>query len=288
MIWYTVIIIKRGIAMKERTFTLGELQRKSLTAANIEVVPQHWQDGRVYLNYAHMPRPRRSLFFICTDITAVFETEDGKTWVGRQGDVFYLPRSVRYTVRFNREEETSATDTYVLDFDLFDKDGTPVGLGPEILLFHTQAKHMDYSALDKIAVACHDVVQSQFYILSLFFGVLHSLCTSVTTDDNGFYALRRGVELLRQEWDKNEKISRYAQACGISESYFRMLFRQWAGMGPIEYRNRLRISHAKAYLLNSPMLVEEVSALVGFEDMFYFSRLFKKLTGTSPREYRKL
>ena len=274
--------------MEERTFTLSDLQRQSLCAANIEVVPQHWQDGRSYPNYSRMPRPRRSFFFIFADITATFVLSDGRSYVGRQNDVLYLPRDICYTVYFSREEESPGPDTYVLDFDLFDIQGKLAGLGSEVLLFHTQPGYVDVSALDKLFAVCHDVVQSQFYIQSLFFGLIHSLCSSISKEDNSFYALRRGVELLRAEWDKNEKILRYAQACGISESYFRMLFREWAGMGPIEYRNRLRIAHAKSYLINSTMLVDEVSTLVGFEDTFYFSRLFKKLTGMSPRTFRKL
>ena len=72
----------------------------------------------------------------------------------------------------------------------------------------------------------------------------------------------------------------------MSESHFRALFHQWAGMGPVQYRNRLRISHAQSYLVNSPMRVDKIAAMVGFDDVFYFSRLFKKITGVSPRAYR--
>ena len=49
----------------------------------------------------------------------------------------------------------------------------------------------------------------------------------------------------------------------------------------------LRIEAAKDYLINTDMRTYEISELVGVEDASYFSKMFKKITGLSPKEYRK-
>ena len=59
-----------------------------------------------------------------------------------------------------------------------------------------------------------------------------------------YYVIRRGVEELTRDWNRQERISKYAEICGISQCYFNAMFRVWSGMGPVEYRNRLRITHA--------------------------------------------
>ena len=49
----------------------------------------------------------------------------------------------------------------------------------------------------------------------------------------------------------------------------------------------LRIEAAKDYLINTDMKTYEISELVGVDDASYFSKMFKKITGLSPKEYRK-
>jgi len=58
-------------------------------------------------------------------------------------------------------------------------------------------------------------------------------------------------------------------------------------MSPVDYRNRIRITNACSLLESTSLSVEEIAALVGFETPFYFSRLFKRAMGVSPRQYRE-
>lgn len=274
------------MGVEERVLSMEQLRRESLTACDIRVVPQHWEDGEDYTGFWAKPRPHSSFFFIFADMAVTYTMADGRKYLGLKNDLFYLPRGVRYTVDFARREMGNGPDTYVLDFDLFDARGKRVMLGHDVAQYHIQSRPLNDSILQKIYAVCHDEYKNQLYLLSLFFELLNAICSSVSQEHSNFYVIRRGVELLRQEWEKNERIARYAQACGVSESHFRALFHQWAGMGPVQYRNRLRISHAQSYLVNSPMRVDKIAAMVGFDDVFYFSRLFKKITGVSPRAYR--
>lgn len=59
------------------------------------------------------------------------------------------------------------------------------------------------------------------------------------------------------------------------------------GITPIEYVNRVRIDHAKILLISKDWSIEMISERCGFSNSAYFSRLFKKLEGVSPNEFRK-
>ena len=75
----------------------------------------------------------------------------------------------------------------------------------------------------------------------------------------------------------------------LSDEYFRKLFQKQIGVTPLQYLTQKRISYAKKLLESSTysMKVFEVSAQSGFADVYYFSRVFKKLTGLSPLQYHR-
>lgn len=80
--------------------------------------------------------------------------------------------------------------------------------------------------------------------------------------------------------------SDYARMHNISPGYFRAIFKSTTGLPPVEYLNRLRIVHAIEYLKDEALSISDVSAAVGIYDANYFSRLFRKIIGYSPREFR--
>lgn len=80
--------------------------------------------------------------------------------------------------------------------------------------------------------------------------------------------------------------SDYARIHNISHGYFRAIFKSATGLPPVEYLNRLRIIRAIEYLKDDSLTMSDVSAAVGIYDANYFSRLFRKIIGYSPREFR--
>ncbi len=99
------------------------------------------------------------------------------------------------------------------------------------------------------------------------------------------------LEEARRFFDENYQqaisIEDYASAHGMSVSWFIRLFKEAYGSTPAQYILSMRISRAQSLLEDKRYNVSEVGALVGYENAFYFSRLFKKQTGMSPREFRQ-
>lgn len=82
-------------------------------------------------------------------------------------------------------------------------------------------------------------------------------------------------------------IEALAKECGMSPYHFIRRFKEELGIPPHTYINLFRVNKAKALLLESEQSIAFISAAVGFEDPSYFARLFKKLTGYLPREFRQ-
>ncbi len=78
-----------------------------------------------------------------------------------------------------------------------------------------------------------------------------------------------------------------AQAAGVSAGRLGTVFRQMWGMSPLEYVRHMRVEQARR-LLEDPLLsVKEIAARTGFEDVYHFSKVFRKIDGLSPTHYRE-
>ncbi len=85
------------------------------------------------------------------------------------------------------------------------------------------------------------------------------------------------------------KIISIAELAGqlkFSSSHYSALFRKNTGASPIEYFIKLKIQYACQLLSQSNLRISDIGEKIGYEDSFYFSRLFKNVTGKSPKEYR--
>lgn len=78
-----------------------------------------------------------------------------------------------------------------------------------------------------------------------------------------------------------------AISCKLSSSHFMHLFKEQTGFSPVAYQKMLRIESAKSLLISSHLSVSQISEQVGYPDPLYFSRVFKKSTRMSPKEYRE-
>lgn len=72
----------------------------------------------------------------------------------------------------------------------------------------------------------------------------------------------------------------------ISVSTLRRIVHEYSGYPLNEFLHRLKAAEARNILLNTEMTVKEIAELLGYKDTFYFSRVFKRITGVSPRSYR--
>jgi AraC-like DNA-binding protein len=99
--------------------------------------------------------------------------------------------------------------------------------------------------------------------------------------------IERSINHMRRHLDKPLTISTLSSVAGFSSSHFFVSFKSVTGCAPMEFFVRLRMQHACKMLTNHSVRVKEIAAALGYDDPFHFSRLFKSVIGTSPRDYRR-
>ena len=94
------------------------------------------------------------------------------------------------------------------------------------------------------------------------------------------------IQSMNKEYYKSYTLSDYAKMCNMSKFHFLRVFKEITGTSPLEYRNEIRLEHAKELLKDTTLPINEISSKVGFSSGAYFCDAFKNKTGLSPLQYR--
>ncbi len=98
---------------------------------------------------------------------------------------------------------------------------------------------------------------------------------------------RRAVSYVWQHYNRAFSRNDLANSLGVTPGYLTQHFRQELGITPWEYLTHVRIERAKELLTGSTLSITEIAGRVGYDDAAYFSRVFSKETGRTPRSYRQ-
>ena len=96
----------------------------------------------------------------------------------------------------------------------------------------------------------------------------------------------RGAAFLQQNYSASIGVEDAANHVGVSRSHLYRAFQNEFGCSPSEYLTQYRMQRAIQLLCHSDLSINAVAASVGYEDPLYFSRAFKRETGSSPTQYR--
>jgi AraC-like DNA-binding protein/ligand-binding sensor protein len=98
--------------------------------------------------------------------------------------------------------------------------------------------------------------------------------------------IARAKEYILQHHTDDISLGQVAKAVNTSTFYFCKMFKKVTGINFTDYLSRVRIEKSKELLLNRNLRVSEVAFEVGFQSLTHFNRVFKKMLGQSPTEYR--
>ena len=128
----------------------------------------------------------------------------------------------------------------------------------------------------------------EMYLRQVFIMLHRYFLTSLTTNNShAVEEIDRATLYFNEHYNENINIDEYAQSNHVSVSWFIRNFKQCTGSTPMQYILSKRIYNAEILLQNSSYNLTEIADIIGYDNPLYFSRIFKKVKGISPSEYRK-
>lgn len=100
------------------------------------------------------------------------------------------------------------------------------------------------------------------------------------------HSIRVVIQYIKKNYYRDLPIGEIADLVNLSPSYLGNIFRQYVGTSLVNYIARIRVKNAKELLSKSNSKIYEISQMVGFSNSYYFSRIFRKITGMTPLEFR--
>lgn len=148
-------------------------------------------------------------------------------------------------------------------------------------LLNVMESEIKESAVDYVNLSFNHLISSFLYVTTY----RKAKYTKDKADNTFFISL--ATHFMYENIENKLTLKELADHFGYSESYFYRLFYKETQYAPITYFLHLKIDRASQLLKNTTMKINQIALKLGFDDPYYFSRLFKKIVGMSPKSYRE-
>ncbi|ACT00722.1 response regulator [Paenibacillus sp. JDR-2] len=154
---------------------------------------------------------------------------------------------------------------------------------PDVSHDQQHVVHLKKQYFDQLS-KLETIEQSRRWFLQAFAELLEHMIRIYNSDRN---SIIKATQFIQQHYQQEISLQSISHFVHLSKNYFANLFKKEVGESFLEYVTRVRIEKAKA-LLAGEMKAVDVGQMVGIQDPKYFSKVFKKITGATPSEYRSL
>jgi len=235
------------------------------------------------------------IYYVLSGQTAIFV--DHKTYEIKKGDLAVINKG---TMHGHNQADCVL---FYLGIDDFQLEDAEYGVVPVTSPIITPTKYADeiYECVRHIAQVQEKKefgweVLSNVLSTEFFIWLLKEIDQSEATEDSNTLQLvsfEKGVvvhtitEYFKAHYMEHISVDEIASSAYMSATYVTRIFKEVTGDTPINYLIGIRLEKAAELLREGKMHIQEISKAVGYEDPYYFSKLFKKRYAVSPTEYRK-
>lgn len=226
------------------------------------------------------------ILIYCTDGKGVIEVEDREFYL-EKSDVFCIPRGKKHRYYADKSDPWSILWVH------FKGEDTAFFPLEEQKVVHINSSHSNnrmivlfrllFRVLERNYTLGNFIYISQ--VLSLILSEIYyreKADESNTMDRH----VTMVVRYMYQHLTRNLTLDEISEEVKLSKSYLNSIFRAQTSRSPMEFFIHLKMQEACKLLKSTDMYIYEVSAELGYIDQYYFSRIFKKMVGISPKEYK--
>lgn len=290
----------------ERTYTdcrhywLDEAERLRWHHAPSPVLAgfQVFSCGRFVEAWGHMwerDKLPEGVLIYCVDGKGYYQADD-RDWVIGAGDLLYAPPNTHHLYWADGRHPWSIywlhlagpqLPHYQSILGLIERGPVRhLGLRPEMIaefdrLLANMPANMPANASDETRWLC-----LQTAALSII-GHIAALPRNMAEIATAYGPIQQAIALMNESLELPFEMARYARAAGCSDRHFIRWFKQVTGNSPAAWFTQRKIQRACALLTMPNIRVKEVATRLSYEDPLYFSKVFKRVVGMSPEDYRQ-
>lgn len=246
---------------------------------------QRWENCKIFSRLKKNRETSALLYF--KDCEAVYTFVDGSALTVPKGSVLYIPQNSVYITKFFACSLDYAV-TQLIEFEATDNAGESFICTDRITIVAND-DNQDYVELFEEAVNAYKAMAYSYAELKAVVYTLIARITkhfpNLTIHSKEFNTIAPAIKYLQKHSYAELSVSELADMCHISESCFRYLFKRYSGQTPSAFCTNNRMKRAKQLLRSDMYSIGEIAAMLGYAEPGYFSKVFKKHTGLSPKEY---
>ena len=210
-------------------------------------------------------------FFYMWEGEQTFILNNGTELTAKKGDIVYLPPDVTYISKWKNQGKAisiffSMVEESAIGDNIFIVSNDKYGI--YLKLFLNLADVFEKSQLGY-------KIKGQSIFWEIYYGILSDLLTKNKNDTS----VNKGIIFIENNYMEKINVNDLAKMCFISPATLRRKFKKSTGMSPIEYKNMLKIKKAAELLKTGDFSVTEAAKEVNIDDIYYFSKIFKRYMG---------
>ncbi len=221
-------------------------------------------------------------FFYIKKGSIEFILNNGQKAIFNEKDIAYLPYDITYTSRWLEDGEYISVNfifTDTKDQLLHFSDNISLALKDT---YNELIKTFEEIWNAQINVTDDHVLLKTSLLYKILYKIVNFSDNTHTTKEQG--RIQEALKYLESNYIAEFDLNTLADKCNLSSEMFRLYFQKVKGMPPMKYKTMLRLQKARELLSTKEYSVKEVSNIVGYNDVSYFSRIFKKEFGYPPIE----
>lgn len=241
------------------------------------------------LNGYHWGPGMRAYYLLHHIIDGTYTVEiDGKEYLCQPGDTFFIFPQTAYSMSCSATERceycwvgfSGLESDMILQYLRVSKENPIIHSGSTstVRTLHSEI----YNARGE-TLAASFAMASKLYLL--FSHLLSETSQKESAEENDY--LQKALEYIHRHFTEDITVNDVCSHLNVSRSWLFRIFSTLIGESPSNYITAQRLALACSFLRDTQMNISEIADRVGYADSLYFSRIFKKHVGFSPREYRR-